>query len=164
MRSDISWKLERNKTYFEIWENNADSMRTDQDINNSGSDTLVDWATVQRAMDNYRQYTVQVTAETGSTLIIYPDIDNLYIGNAADKTGVSDVESQTMATNWIGAGANLILGSDLTNLDDLGKALIASPAALDVANFTQRYPMQPRNPGTGEQSSQQLQGVDCWAR
>lgn len=28
---------------------------------------------------------------------------------------------------------------------------------MDVANFTARYPMQPRNPGTGKNWSQQLQ-------
>jgi alpha-galactosidase len=128
MRLDISWKLNRNKTFFTIWEHNADSMRTDQDINNSGSDTLVDWATVQRAIDNYRQYITTVTADAGNALSIYPDIDNLYIGNPATQTGVSDVKRETITACWIGAAANLILGSDMTNVDALRRALIANPA------------------------------------
>ena len=43
---DISWKLGRNATYYDIWRENSDAMRTDQDINNSGQTTLVAWATV----------------------------------------------------------------------------------------------------------------------
>ncbi len=55
-------------------------MRTDQDLNNYGQPNLVNWATVQRAIDNYRQYITTVTAY-GSTLRIYPDMDNLLVGN-----------------------------------------------------------------------------------
>lgn len=47
IRLDLSWKLCRNETYFDIWREDNDSMRTDQDINNSGSDHLVGWAAVQ---------------------------------------------------------------------------------------------------------------------
>ena len=157
MRLDISWKLERNETYFSIWENNADSMRTDQDLNNYGEKTLVSWATVQRAIENYRQYITQVSAESQSALTIYPDMDNFFVANPKSKTGVNDAKRQTIMTHWIGAAANLILGSDMTNVDALGKKLITDPAALEVADFTQTYPMQPRNPGTGNQSSKQLQ-------
>jgi alpha-galactosidase len=45
----------------------------------------------------------------------------------------------------------------MTKVDSLGKKLITDQAALAVADFTQKYPMQPRNPGTGFNSSQQLQ-------
>ncbi|KAF9071313.1 hypothetical protein BDP27DRAFT_1419111 [Rhodocollybia butyracea] len=40
MRLDISWKLTRDPSDFEIWETNADSFRTDQDINNAGDDSF----------------------------------------------------------------------------------------------------------------------------
>ncbi|KAI9667392.1 MAG: hypothetical protein M1821_000207 [Bathelium mastoideum] len=158
MRLDISWKLERNHTFFHIWESNADSMRTDQDVNNSGSTTFVAWATIQRAIDNYRDFISRVVStESDQPLAIYPDMDNLYIGNKESITGVSDIQRQTIATHWIGAAANLITGSDLTRLDALGVKLLTDPAGQDVSNFTARYPMQARNPGTGRNDSKQLQ-------
>ena len=158
MRLDISWKLERNLTFFSIWESNADSMRTDQDVNNEKNATFVHWGNVYRAIENYRQYIVQVAAETeGRPLSIYPDMDNLYVANGADQSGISDIQRQTIMTHWIGAAANLIDGSDMTRVDDLGVKLLTDPAALEVANFTQRYPMQPRNPGTGGNLQKQLQ-------
>lgn len=158
MRLDISWKLERNSTYLDIWEANADSMRTDQDINNSGSSSFVAWKTVQRAIENYRDFISGVVAASDQpTLTIHPDLDNLYVGNNQSITGVSDSMRETIATHWIGAGANLISGSDMTKLDALGIQLLSAPNALNVAEFTAQYPMQPRNPGTGQNKSQQLQ-------
>ncbi|KAI0799431.1 glycoside hydrolase [Xylaria sp. FL0064] len=156
MRLDISWKLDRSEQFFDIWQTNADSMRTDQDINNGGATTFVSWGTVQRAIDNYRQYITTVST-FDTTLTIYPDMDNLFVGNTASVSGVTDDERQTIMTHWIGAAANLIIGSDLTNLDDFGLNLLTNAAALAVADFTASFPMQPRNPGTGAQSAQQLQ-------
>ncbi|KAI8630700.1 glycoside hydrolase [Xylariaceae sp. FL1651] len=156
MRLDISWKLDRSEQFFDIWETNADSMRTDQDINNGGAATFVSWGTVQRAIDNYRQYITTVSS-FDTTLTIYPDMDNLFVGNTALVSGVTDDERQTIMTHWIGAAANLIIGSDLTKLDDFGLNLLTNAAALTVADFTASFPMQPRNPGTGAQSAKQLQ-------
>lgn len=156
MRLDISWKLDRTEKYFSIWDANAESMRTDQDINNSGEHTFIHWATVQRAIDNYRQWIVAALPIFDS-LSVYPDMDNLYAGNAASITGVSDVQRRTIMTHWIAAGANLITGSDLARLDALGKELLTSKNALAVADFAAKYPMQPRNPGSGGQDSKQLQ-------
>ncbi|KAI1758905.1 glycoside hydrolase family 27 protein [Hypoxylon sp. FL1150] len=156
MRLDISWKLDRSQEYFNVWEANADSMRTDQDINNSNQPTFVSWGTVQRAIENYRQY-ITTVMQYNTTLTIYPDMDNLFVGNPTSTSGVTDDERQTIMTHWICAGANLITGSDLTNLDDFGLNLLTSADVLQIAVFTARYPMQPRNPGTGHNSSQQLQ-------
>ncbi|KAI0109198.1 glycoside hydrolase [Nemania sp. FL0031] len=156
IRLDISWKLDRSQQFFDIWETNAESMRTDQDINNGGAATFVTWNTIQRAIENYRQYITTVSAYN-STLTIYPDMDNLFVGNAASVSGVTDDERETIMTHWIGAAANLIIGSDLTNLDDFGLNLLTNSAALAAADFTASFPMQPRNPGTGAQSAQQLQ-------
>ncbi|KAI8959011.1 glycoside hydrolase family 27 protein [Daldinia sp. FL1419] len=156
IRLDISWKLDRSQEYFDIWETNADSMRTDQDINNGGASTFVSWEVVQRAIDNYRQYITTVMSYN-TTLKIYPDMDNLFVGNPASVSGVTDDERQTIMTHWLGAGANLITGSDLTNLDDFGLNLLTNSDAIAIADFTSHYPMQPRNPGTGSTSSQQLQ-------
>ncbi|KAI0129755.1 family 27 glycoside hydrolase [Xylariales sp. AK1849] len=156
MRLDISWKLDRSQPFFDIWETNADSLRTDQDLNNGGAAAFVAWGTVQRAIDNYRQYITAVT-QFGTTLTVYPDMDNLFVGNAAAISGVTDDERQTIMTHWIGAVANLIVGSDLTNLDAFGLNLLTDPDAISVAGFTAHHPMQPRNPGTGGDGAEQLQ-------
>lgn len=160
MRLDISWKLDRSPPYFALWNANAESMRSDQDINNSGASTLVRWATVQRAIDNYRQWIVAALGifnDDGGKLRVRPDLDNLYAGNAESITGVSDTQRRTIITHWIAAGANLIVGSDLARLDSLGLELLTSADALAVADFAATYPVQPRNPGTGGQDARQLQ-------
>ncbi|KAJ6782232.1 hypothetical protein PWT90_08860 [Aphanocladium album] len=162
MRLDISWKLDRTPKYFSLWNANAESMRSDQDINNGGEATFIRWATVQRAIDNYRQWIVAALGlfddeQEENKLRVYPDLDNLYAGNAAVITGVSDAQRRTIMTHWIAAGANLITGSDLARVDALGMELLTSRDALAVADFAARYPMQPRNPGTGGQDAKQLQ-------
>lgn len=156
IRLDISWKLDRTQKYFEIWNSNADSMRTDQDLNNSGSTTLVSWGTVQRAIENYRQWII-AGLQFFDELNIHPDLDNLFSGNPENISGLSNGQRTTVFTHWIGAGANLIIGNDMTTLDDFGKSLLTNSQALQVADFTAQFPMQPRNPGSGGQNAAQLQ-------
>lgn len=62
MRLDISWKLDRSDPYWEIWQSSSDSLRVDQDINNSGEDTFVKWQTVLRTLEFYRQFIVEQLA------------------------------------------------------------------------------------------------------
>jgi len=50
--------------------------------------------------------------------------------------GLSDVQRYSMAIHWIGAGANLITGSDLTHLDELGRKLLYDEEVMGVADFT----------------------------
>jgi alpha-galactosidase len=159
IRLDVSWKLERkNRKFFDIWSANADSMRTDQDINNSKSNTFVKWATVQRAIDNYCDFSsLAVSVSKNPTLSIFPDMDNMFVGNDKSITGVGDAQRETIATHWICAAANLITGSDLTRLDELGIKLLTDEKAQAAADFTSKFPMQPRNPGTGRNDSRQLQ-------
>lgn len=156
MRLDISWKLDRSDPYYNIWKTNADSFRTDQDLNNQQEATFIHWKTVQRAIDNYRQY-IELQIPKNEPLSIYPDLDNVNVGNPEATTGVSDAQRETIMTHWIGTAANLITGSDLTSLDTLGRNLLTNPQAMAVADFTAKYPVQPRNPGTGGTSAQQLQ-------
>ncbi|KAK2609167.1 hypothetical protein QQS21_002249 [Conoideocrella luteorostrata] len=156
IRLDISWKLDRSQKNFAIWNQNADSMRTDQDINNSGSNTFVAWATVQRAIENYRQW-ISAGSQYFSTINVRPDLDNLYASNEPSISGISYAEQQTMMSHWIGAGANLILGDDLTRLNSFGTYVLTHPAAQAVTSFTAKYPMQPRNPGSGGNSPKQVQ-------
>ncbi|THU78464.1 hypothetical protein K435DRAFT_55598 [Dendrothele bispora CBS 962.96] len=63
----------------------------------------------------------------------------------------------TIMNHWIGAGSNLMIGNDLGNLDALGKHILTHPSHLSLATFTARYPMRPRNPGTGFGEAKQLQ-------
>lgn len=156
IRLDLSWKLCRNETYLPIWSEYAESIRTDQDINNYGGITFVIWQEVQRAIDNYRQY-ISLQKQRNVPITLYPDMDNLFVANPENVTGVSDIQRITMMNHWLGAAANLILGSDLTAIDDLGMQLLTSQQTIDAANFFAQYPMQPRNPGTGNNLAQQLQ-------
>ncbi|KAG0646374.1 Alpha-D-galactoside galactohydrolase 3 [Hyphodiscus hymeniophilus] len=156
IRLDLSWKLCRNETYLPLWSKFGESMRTDQDIDNYGEDTFVAWQEVQRAIDNYRQY-ISLQKQRGVAITIYPDMDNLFVGNAANVTGVSDTQRITIMNHWLGAAANLVIGSDLTQLDALGIQLLTSSQSGAFANFSAQYPMQPRNPGSGNNLAQQLQ-------
>jgi len=118
MRLDISWKLGRDPADYGIWSSNADSFRTDQDINNSGNNSTMftAWSTVQRAIDNYRQYITLHTAQD-EVLSIYPDMDNMFVANEQSISGVTDEERRSILSHWMAAGSNLILGSDLSNID-----------------------------------------------
>jgi alpha-galactosidase len=156
IRLDISWKLCRNETWLPVWSGLAESMRTDQDLDNYGQNTFMAWWTGQRAIDNYRQY-IGLQAQRDVPITIYPDMDNLFTGNPESLTGVNDSIRTTVMNHWLGAAANLILGADLTQIDDLGYKLITSHQSIAASNFFAKFPMQPRNPGTGNNSAQQLQ-------
>lgn len=156
MRLDISWKLCRNETWLPVWSELADSLRTDQDLNNYGTNTFMAWQVGQRAINNYRQY-IGLQAQRNVPITVYPDLDSLFVGNTERLTGVNDSIRTTVMNHWLGAAANLILGSDLTQIDALGHRLITSPQSIAASNFFAKYPMQPRNPGTGNNLAQQLQ-------
>lgn len=156
MRLHISWKLCRNEQWLPVWNGLAESMRTDQDLDNYGYNTFVDWQVGQRAINNYRQY-IGLQMQRNAPITTRPDMDNLFVANAEKLTGVNDTIRTTLMNHWLGAGANLILGSDLTQMDDLGRRLLTSPQSVAAARFFARYPMQPRNPGTGGNLPQQLQ-------
>lgn len=94
MRLHISWKLDRSDPYWQIWQSTSDALRIDQDINNNKKDTLTAWSTVLRTIDYYRQFINEQTvpARQGKPIMIRPDMDNTYIGNAASISGLSDVQ------------------------------------------------------------------------
>ncbi|KAI0509023.1 hypothetical protein F5B22DRAFT_649520 [Xylaria bambusicola] len=135
------WTLGRSEQYFYIWETNVDSVRTDRDINNSGATSSVSWGTVQRAIENYRQYTASVSA-FDTTLTIYPDMDNLFVGNAASVSGVTVIANygpdgqdsfgssltspQTVTAKWEDLG---IQGSSKSSMCGLGKKTRVKGAA-----------------------------------
>ncbi|KAI9729306.1 MAG: hypothetical protein M1834_006977 [Cirrosporium novae-zelandiae] len=155
VRLDISWKLDRNEPYYSIWRTNADTMRTDQDLN-GGDGVQTQWSTVQRAIEQYREYIVQVN-QNYSTLTIYPDMDNLFVGNSASLSGITDTQRQAVMTHWVGAGANLIIGSNMTAIDDYGLSLLTNDLVLEIADFTSGYPMRPTQGNSNESYGRQGQ-------
>ncbi|PTB63289.1 glycoside hydrolase family 27 protein [Trichoderma citrinoviride] len=156
IRLDISWKLCRNETWLPIWSDLAESMRTDQDLDNYGTNTLMAWQVGQRAIENYRQY-IGLQAQRNVPLTIYPDMDALFTVNPEHLAGVNDTIRYTVQNHWLGAGANLIIGGDMQQVDALGLKLTTSKQSIDAADFFAKYPMQPRNPGTGSNAAKQLQ-------
>ncbi|CAF0830400.1 unnamed protein product [Adineta steineri] len=162
IRFDISWKLLRDEPYYTIWRTNADTIRTDQDLN-GGPGVQTQWPTVQRAIEQYREYILQVSDGHTTILTIYPDMDNLFVGNNASFSGLTDNQRQTVMSHWIGAGANLIIGSNMTDLDNYGLALLTNKRAQEIANnFTTKYPMLPtqgnNNPSHGRQGQVWIAG------
>lgn len=168
LRLDISWKLDRSDPYWGYWQSSADSLRLDQDINNSGSSSLVAWQTVLRTINYYREFINEQTQQSRQQkpIMIRPDMDNMYVGNKQSIGGLSDVQRYTMAMHWVGAGANLIVGSDETRRDDLGYMLLTDGEVYGkggVADFTQQYPMQPRNPsGWGTAGGNAAMQAQAW--
>ncbi len=156
VRLDLSWKLCRAAPWMEIWAANAESMRVDQDLDSYSGKVFTGLAQVQRTTENYRQF-ITLQAARQRPVTIHSDLDNLFVGNPQHVTGLSDPQRITVMSLWIGASANLLLGSDLTALDALGRKLTTSPASVAVTAFCARYPMQPRNPGTGGYEGRQLQ-------
>ncbi|KAH8803424.1 family 27 glycoside hydrolase [Xylogone sp. PMI_703] len=156
MRLNFSWKLCRNDTWLPFWNGLGESMRTDQDLDNYGTNTLMAWSVGQRAIDNYRQY-IGLQAQRNAPITTHPDMDNLFIANAPGLAGVNDVKRYTVMNHWLGASANLIIGGDLTTVDSLGYHLTTSLQSIAAAKFFAEYPMQPRNPGTGDNLAKQLQ-------
>jgi alpha-galactosidase len=167
MRLDLSWKLDRNDLGdWLTWQANADGLRLDQDINNSGQSTLVSFSTVQRAIEQYRSFINQQEEDPtrqGKPIHIRPFMDNMYTGNTQSLTGLTDQERYTVFIHWVGAGADLITGSDLSKIDTLGQELLYDPETLAVADFTANYPMQPKNPyGTTQPGSQAAEQLQAW--
>lgn len=97
-------------------------------------------------------------------LTIYPDMDNLLMGNEESLSGLDDLKRKAMFSHWIGAGANLILGSDMTKIDTYGQSLLTNALAQEIIGFTAKYPMQPifgnDNTGKGEQYQAWVAGPD----
>jgi alpha-galactosidase len=131
-------------------------MRTDQDLDNYGTNTLMAWQVGQRAIENYRQY-IGLQAQRDVPITIYPDMDALFTVNPEHLAGVNDTIRTTVMNHWLGAAANLVIGGDMQQVDALGLKLTTSKQSIAAANFFAQYPMQPRNPGTGSNAAKQLQ-------
>ncbi|KAL4902186.1 hypothetical protein BDW74DRAFT_186949 [Aspergillus multicolor] len=158
IRLDLSANLCRAEPYLSIWEESADSIRVAVDINSYGASVFVGFWRIQQTIENYRQYVNQILAKgAGRRMITRPNLDNLFVANPASVTGVTDAQRIMLMSFWIGSSSNLLLGSDMTNIDDLGRRLLISSSSIAAAKFCNGYPMQPRNPGSGGNEARQLQ-------
>jgi alpha-galactosidase len=159
-RLDVLSNVCRSDPYLGIWEENPDSIRIAVDINNSNDSSFVGIWKIQATIEQYCLYINQL-ASAGTLMVARPDFDNLCVGNPANVSGITDGQRITVMSHWMGAAANLILGSDMTSLDELGRNLVISSTGIQAADFCGKYPMQPRNPGTGNNQAQQLQAWVC---
>ncbi|KAI0004379.1 glycoside hydrolase [Xylariaceae sp. FL0662B] len=165
MQLDISWRLEREEPFFTKWQLNADTLRVDRDINFGKNP--VEWGPTQRTIEQYRQFITEQTSDPArwnEPIMIRPDMDSLVVATSSSGSpwsGYNKVERYAQAILWLGAGANLISGSDMTKVDDLGKKLLTDPEVLEAAAFTANYPIVPRNPSNtanpGSSGPSQLQ-------
>ena len=94
---------------------------------------LVRFSTVQRAIERYRVFVNSVAQglvsdSPAAPVGIRPDMDNMFVANPLGLSGLHPAQRQTMAMYWIGAGANLFEGGDLTRMDSLGEKLLHDPA------------------------------------
>jgi len=161
MRLDISWRLDfdDNKAW-NTWKSNADSLRLDRD--DISSESPAEFGPIQRTVERYRRWINQQAlnpARRDQPIMIRPDMDNLWVGNKEGHqfSKLTDVQRYTQAILWVGAGANLITGSDMNSIDDIGKKLLFDDEEfMDIAGFTSNWPMVPRNtddtptPGGGD--------------
>ncbi|KAL4886768.1 glycoside hydrolase superfamily [Aspergillus karnatakaensis] len=154
---DVSSNVCRSEPYWSIWTSTADSIRVDTDINSYGNRSIfVQMRQVQRTIEQYRQFVNQQLLED-KPVTLRGNLDNFFVGNPAAITGVTDNQRITLQSYWIGASSNLLIGSDMTNLDALGRYLITSKQSIEAADFSAEYPMQPRNQGSGGNQARQLQ-------
>lgn len=89
---DVSSDVRRSQPYWGIWNYNADSIRVDTDINAYCSDVFVNMQQVQRTVEDYRQFvSLQVVdAQNDNPVTLRGNLDNLFVGNHANITGVTD--------------------------------------------------------------------------
>ncbi|KAI1410421.1 hypothetical protein F5Y13DRAFT_74030 [Hypoxylon sp. FL1857] len=150
MELDISWRLEKEEPFWDLWQHNADMIRVDRDIN-CGTDPVT-WGPTQRTTEQYRVFINQQALDPtrrNKPIIIRPDMDNLVVAapsKSSSWSGYSTIERYAQTILWTCAGANLMNGCDMTKVNDLSKKLLTDPEVLDVAAFTADYPMVPQNP------------------
>lgn len=105
---------------------------------------LTTWQQVQRAIQMYRRYMITVLDRDIEELSIYPDLDNLVIGNKASLVGLTDQQSFTMLAHWLGAGGNVMLGGDMTQIERRQLQWLQAGTVLAVRDFCSKFPLVPQ--------------------
>ncbi|KAJ3530153.1 hypothetical protein NM208_g9454 [Fusarium decemcellulare] len=89
IRLDLSSNICRNEPYLGIWESSADSMRLAVDINYQHASTFVGMWKIQGTIEQYRLYINQLVLDK-KLMVVRPDFDNLFVGNPASVSGITD--------------------------------------------------------------------------
>lgn len=145
----ISWNLDKSRPYFDIWRANSDSVRVDQDIQTYSYTPFTSWSNVIRTLQHYLEW-INAAVANYDTIGTHPNLDTMFVLNSGNLSGLSSDQRKSVFLHWIGSSAELNLGDDLEKPDLQGLDLLNDRDALSAADFTANYPMQPRNPGSGE--------------
>ncbi|OIJ97438.1 chitinase [Streptomyces sp. MUSC 14] len=114
------------------WRTLANSWRTQGDVEcycgpgpNGSGYPLTDWTHVARRFDSAAAW--QPYAGPGG----WNDLDSLEIGNG-DRAGLTADQRRSQFTLWSMAAAPLLLGTDLTHLDPVDKAMLTNDRLIAV--------------------------------
>ncbi|MFF4960145.1 glycoside hydrolase family 27 protein [Streptomyces sp. NPDC001222] len=114
------------------WRQLANSWRTQGDVEcycgpgpNGSGYPLTDWSHVSARFDSPASW--QRYAGPGG----WNDLDSLEIGNG-DRAGLTADERRSHFTLWATAAAPLLLGTDLTHLDSVDKAMLTNDRLIGV--------------------------------
>ncbi|WP_329561489.1 alpha-galactosidase [Kitasatospora sp. NBC_01266] len=110
------------------WRANANSWRIDSDIEcycSVGSYPLTDWSNVASRFQDAPAWTPY--AGPGG----WNDLDSVEVGNGSND-GLTPDERQSQLTLWAIENANLMLGTDLTNLDSSDLSLLTNDEVIAV--------------------------------
>ncbi|MGW2033741.1 PQQ-dependent sugar dehydrogenase [Streptomyces sp. NPDC001811] len=114
------------------WRKLANSWRTQGDVecycgpgSNGSGYPLTDWSHVAKRFDSAAYW--QPYAGPGG----WNDLDSLEIGNG-DQVGLTADQRRSHLTLWSMAAAPLLLGTDLTRLDPVDKAMLANDRLIGV--------------------------------
>ncbi|MFI6354451.1 alpha-galactosidase [Streptomyces sp. NPDC050743] len=114
------------------WRRLANSWRTQGDVecycgpgSNGSGYPLTDWSHVSKRFDSAASW--QPYAGPGG----WNDLDSLEIGNG-DQVGLTADQRRSHFTLWAMAAAPLLLGTDLTHLDSVDKAMLTNDRLIGV--------------------------------
>ncbi|MEV6052957.1 alpha-galactosidase [Streptomyces sp. NPDC052107] len=114
------------------WRKLANSWRTQGDVEcycgpgpNGSGYPLTDWSHVSKRFDSAASW--QPYAGPGG----WNDLDSLEIGNG-DQAGLTSDQRRSHFTLWAMAAAPLLLGTDLTHLDSVDKAMLTNDRLIGV--------------------------------
>jgi hypothetical protein len=123
------WLELSNSLSFEnadVWKANSNGWRIESDIEKYGTDgELTTWSKVARRFADAPKW-----APYGGPGA-WNDLDSLEIGNG-ENDGITSDERQSMMTLWAISCSPLLLGADLTKLDDADLAMLTNAEVLAI--------------------------------
>jgi len=121
---ELSWAVDINQADY--WKKYADGWRVEWDGEcYCGTDALTTWDNVARLFPRLEGWWKHAGREG------FNDLDSLNIGNAF-TSGLTDDERQTAMTLWSMNAGPLYLGTDMTDIDDLGLKLMTNEDAIAI--------------------------------